>query len=169
MKKNKFLAMLLAFAMGTMMLTACGGGKEAAPPADNEAVEETGGEETEKTADVAPDGVDYSAPELVIEDGQFAELNQFAKDLQNYAAEEGMIVRVTGTVSTALGYSLMNVDPENDGSRMGLALTLVGEPAEDVAVDGAVVEATGVVVMGEYVLELSVPAENLKLITPASM
>ena len=174
--------------VASLWLVGCGGGKPAADDKDTQEeapvtqVEDTeqestdesstegvdGGSDATATDDLADyldvSGVDFSSPDVVVEEGDYDGMVDLMHDLGNFAIEEGSIVDVTGSVGpTTMTHSIMVSD--DAGTSHGFNYVVPGLDDGEYPPDGTPIHITGVVRMSDYgYLIVVVPQENYEIL-----
>ena len=146
------LAMLLCFAVG------CGGSGDTG---DVPAAADNGG----NSAAAPAAAVDYTAPDVTIEYGDFDGISAFAEALQG-GSYDGQVVKVDGISSTRMSNcAIMEADADGS-SKVGFTWQLEGKPElSEYPADGAHVVIVGVIVVGDYnVRYLEVPADQVTVL-----
>ena len=158
MKKTLCLAMVFLM---LLCLTACGKDEKPADAPDKEPV--TTEALTEAPTETAAEA-DYNNPSIVVEFGDYDGINKLGKDLQNFAVEEGTVIKVTGLISRDFKDPSINERNSDDTGSMGITMFLDGMDEADYPEDGAKVEVVGITQKGQYFMEFHVTADHLKVL-----
>lgn len=173
----------LAFAAGT--LSACGGAAESAVSAAGSAAQSavsavgsaaesavsaaaSAAESAVSAAESALDNIDFSNPVVVIESGDYAGMEAFAKELQS-GGNVGKVVKITG-ISTRSPFGAKATISESDGSGKKIGTTYVIQGADSIDAypeEDAEIVITGVVVKSDNGIscQIEVPAQNVTVNT----
>lgn len=166
----------LAFAAGT--LSACGGAAESAVSAAGSAAQsavsavgsaaESAVSAAASAAESALDNIDFSNPVVVIESGDYAGMEAFAKELQS-GGNVGKVVKITG-ISTRSPFGAKATISESDGSGKKIGTTYVIQGADSIDAypeEDAEIVITGVVVKSDNGIscQIEVPAQNVTVNT----
>ena len=149
----KKIALILAAALLTAGLAACGGGNSG-----NNSGNDTPAATSSSTA-AAPEAtadVDLSNPEIVVEFGDFDGIQALMKKMSNMEVKEGTVIKITGIYQKDTSTpAIMEANAEGT-TKLGLSLYLP-EGVETPA-NGTKVEAIGIATKGTYVMEFHVPS-----------
>ena len=160
----------LVFAAGT--LSACGGAAESTVSAAGSAAESaasavaSAAESAVSAAASAIDNadVDFSNPVVVIESGDYAGMEAFAKELQS-GGNMGKVVKITG-ISARSPFGAKATISESDGNGKKIGTTYVIQGADSIdayPAEDAEIVITGVVVKSDNGIscQIEVPAQNV--------
>lgn len=114
----------------------------------------------------ALDNIDFSAPVIIIESGDYAGMEAFAKELQS-GGNEGKVVRITG-INARSPFGAKATINESDGSGKKIGTTYMIQGADSIDAypeDDAEITVTGVVVKSDNGVSchVAVPAQNVQV------
>ena len=180
MKKS---LLILAAAVLSVSLAACGGSGSSAPAnnassgstaaassstaaastaASTNASNESTAASDASAAEAASAAADLSNPTIVIESGDIDGITDLGKKMQNFEVPEGTVIKITGLfVKNTSTPSIMEANEAGD-EKKGISLFLdegIEEPANDTPV-----EAVGTAVKGNYFMEFHVSADGFKVL-----
>ena len=171
MKQMKKLLALVIAAMLVMSMAACGGSEEDKGD-KKEAKTQTNEEKDEAEAPKSDDGkpsavgmdIDYSKPSITIAEDDFEGIDKLGSDMQNFAVEEGTVIKITGFVKKDFADPSVNVKNADGSESRGIVMIMDGMVEADYPEKDAKIEVTGVALKGEYNMEFHVLKENIKVI-----
>ena len=168
------IAVMLVLAFTASVFAACGSHTESAAGSEGSetraaTISEAGSRATadESTASEAR-RIDYSKPDITIEDGDYAAMEGLAKELQ-VGKNQGKVVKVTG-ISTRSRYGVKGsvLEDNGEGRKIGTAYTIIGaDSLEAYPENDAKVELTGVVRPEENGISccIEVPRDKIRTVT----
>lgn len=139
MKKTaKIFALMLALCLTVTIFAACGGGTSSTTSDTASKADESSAAATEAAKEV-----DYSNPDLVIADGDFAAMESFLNDWSEQKWD-GKVIKITGISGRRMSNCTI-LEKDGNGTGRGCSYEITGASfPDDYPADDAKVTVTGV-------------------------
>ena len=107
-------------------------------------------------------GVDFSAPDIKINAGEYDKMLDTAKQIQNYALE-GVVIEIDGVVNSGMSHSI-NVQNSDASKMIGTTIQVVGFEDSDYPADKTSVHIVGIIrPINEYAHGIIIANDNFKV------
>ena len=107
-------------------------------------------------------GVDFSAPDIKINAGEYDKMMDIAKQIQNYALE-GVVIEIDGVVNSGMSHSI-NVQNADASKMIGTTIQVVGFEDSDYPADKTSAHIVGIIrPINEYAHGIIIAKDNFKV------